>query len=88
MCTIDKTKIVQCLAKKLDFLSVYLIKRVFLAKGFELCKSCQPHDHLTPNSVRLEASKKVLVVHVPQGSAKFQAVKLFSFFKNCTFFSM
>ena len=30
--------------------------------------------------------KKVLLVQVPQGAAKFQAVKLFSFFKNYIFF--
>ena len=47
-----------------------------------------PIVHLAPNSVRLEASKKVLFVHVPQGAAKLQAVKLFSFFKNCTFLFM
>ena len=35
--------------------------------------------------MRLEASKKVLLVHVPQGAAKLQAVKLFSFFKNYIF---
>ena len=29
-----------------------------------------------------------VVVHVPQGAAKLQAVELFSFFKNCTFLSM
>ena len=39
-------------------------------------------EHLAPNSVRLEVSKKVLLVHVCQGAAKLQAVKLFSFFKN------
>ena len=71
----------QCLPKKLDFLSIYLIKRVFLAKGFELLMSCHPHDHLALNSVRFEASKKVLFVHVPQGAAKLQTVKLFSFSK-------
>ena len=43
------------------------------------------HDRLDPNSLRLETSKKVLLVHVPQGSAKLQAVKLFSFFKNYIF---
>ena len=56
--------------------------------GFELFKSCHPQDRLDPNSLRLEASKKVLLVHVPQGAAKLQAVKLFSFFKNCTFLFM
>ena len=35
-----------------------------------------PHEHLAPNSARLEASKKVLNVHVPQGAAKLQAVKV------------
>ena len=40
------------------------------------------------NSVRLKASKKVLLVHVPQGGAKLQAVKLFSFFKNYIFLFM
>ena len=77
--------ILQWLAKKLVVWSIYLIKRVFLAKGFELLKSCQPHDHLAPNIVRLEAFKKALLVHVPQGTAKLQAVKLFSFFKNYIF---
>ena len=38
---------------------------------------CSPHDNLASNIVRLEASKKVLLVHVPQGAAKLQAVKLF-----------
>ena len=33
LCTLVK---LQCLAKKLDFLSVYFIKWVHLAKGFEL----------------------------------------------------
>ena len=35
-----------------------------------------PHEHLAPNSARLEASKKVLNVHVPQGAVKLQAVKV------------
>ena len=35
-----------------------------------------PHDHLAPHSVRLEASKKVLLVHMPQGPAKLWAVKV------------
>ena len=52
---------VQWLAKKKtgDLIN-YLINLVF-----ELQKSCHPHDHLAQNSVRLEASKKVLVVYVP-----------------------
>ena len=32
-------------------------------------------------TVRLEASKKVILVHVPQGAAKLQAVKVFVFEK-------
>ena len=76
---------VQWLAKKFVISSIYLINLVFLTKVFELLKSCHPHDHLAPNSVRLEASKKVLLVHMPQGAAKLQAVKLIKFFKNCTF---
>ena len=70
-------KIVQCLAKKLDFLENPLIKWVFLAKDFELYKSCHRNEHLAPNSARLKVSKKVLLVHVCQGAAKLQAVKLF-----------
>ena len=35
-----------------------------------------PHEHLAPNSARLEASKKVLNVHMPQGAVKLQAVKV------------
>ena len=73
---------VQWLAKKLVIWSINLINLVFLSKVFELC---HPHNQLAPNSVRLEASKKVLLVHMPQWAAKLQAVKLFSFFKNCTF---
>ena len=76
----------QSCALVLEFCSIYLINLVFLTKVFELYKSCHPHDHLAPNSVRLEASKKALVVHVPQGAAKLQAVKLFSFFKSYIFF--
>ena len=38
--------------------------------------SCHSHDRLDPNSLRLEASKKVLLVHVPQWAAKLQAVKV------------
>ena len=74
--------------KKLDFFVFYLIKWVFLAEGFELLKSCHPYGHMAPNSVKLEASKKVLLIHVPQGAAKLQAVKLFSFFKNYIFLFM
>ena len=33
---LGKTNYVQCLAKKLNFLSIYLIKWVFSAKVFEL----------------------------------------------------
>ena len=47
--------------------------------------SCYSHDHQAPNIMRLAASKKVLHIHVPQGAAKLQTVKLFSFFKNYTF---
>ena len=38
--------------------------------------SCHPHGHLALNSVRLEDSKKVLLIYVPQGAAKLQAVKI------------
>ena len=55
----------QCLAKKLDFLANSLIKWVFLAKDFELYKSCHLHDCLALKSVKLEASQKVLLIHVP-----------------------
>ena len=47
--------------------------------------SCYSHDHQAPNIMRLAASKKVLHIHVPQGAAKLQTVKLFSFFKNYIF---
>ena len=36
--------------------------------------------------MRLEVSKKVLLVHLPQGAAKLQAVKLFHFSKIVHFF--
>ena len=38
--------------------------------------------------MRLEASKKVLLVHLHQGAAKLQAVKLFSFFKDYIFLAI
>ena len=38
----------------------------------------KPHDPLAPNSVRLEASKKVLVVHVTQEAAKLHDIKVYS----------
>ena len=34
------------------------------------------HDHQAPNSMRFEVSKKVLLVQVPQGAEKLQAVKV------------
>ena len=34
------------------------------------------HDHLAPNSVRLEVIKKVLLVHLPQGAAKLHINKV------------
>ena len=68
--------IVQWLAKKLAVWAIYLIKWQCLTKDFEIKKSCYPHEHLAPNSARLEASKKVLNGHVPQGAVKLQAVKV------------
>ena len=47
-----------------------------VAGVLELKKSYHPHDHLAPNSVRLEGSKKVPIDHVSQGAANLQAVKL------------
>ena len=35
-----------------------------------------PHEHISPISMRLEASKKVLLAHVAQGAAKLQVVKV------------
>ena len=63
------------LAKKLVILVISFIKWRFSSEGFECQKSCHPHEHLTPNSGRLEASKKVLLVYKPQGAAKLRAVK-------------
>ena len=40
---------------------------------------------MAPNSVRLEASKKVLLVHVPQGAVKLQAVKVLVLKKSKVF---
>ena len=56
--------------------------------GFWALKVLPPPWSTGSRSVRLEASKKVLLVHMPQWAAKLQAVKLFSFFKNCTFLFM
>ena len=73
--------IIQWLAKKLVIWSFYLIKLDFLAMGLELLMSFHPYYHLAPNDVRLEASKKLVFVHVPQGAAKLRAVKVLVFQK-------
>ena len=73
----------QCLAKKnLDFLANPLIKWVFLATyWFWALKVLLPPWPPGSISVRLEASKKVKLVHVPQGAAKLQTVKVLVFEK-------
>ena len=47
--------------------------------GFKLYKPCHSREHLTPKTGRSEASKKVLVVHFPQGAAKLYNVKVLVF---------
>ena len=67
---------IQCLAKKLVILPISLINWPFSSEDFKPQQPCYFREHLVPNSMRLEASKKVLLVHVPQGTAKLQAVKV------------
>ena len=61
-------------------LVISLIKQLFLSESFGSLKGL-PTPWPPCSSVRLEASKKVLLVHVPQETAKLQAFKLFAFFK-------
>ena len=47
--------------------------------------TCYPHEHLAPNSARLEVSKKVLNFDVPKGAVKLQDVKVLVLEKSKVF---